>query len=106
MRLPNKDPSEIKAVRFVFAGDLEPGATIVAVEMSVVAVAGIDATAAAMLLGGAQINNAALEVFQRVQLGRDGVDYELRCLVTDTSGLKHLVSAALPVRRFAVRAMH
>lgn len=106
MRLPYKDPAEIKLLRFALKGDVEPGTTIDAVEMTVAVVDGDDATAGAVLLGAAQINNAALEVLQRVQGGLDGRDYEVRCLVTDTTGLKHLVSAVLPVRRFVVRAAH
>lgn len=106
MRLPNKDPSEIKLLRFQFKDDIQPGTTIALVELSVAAVSGVDPAVADVLQGAAQINNAALEVLQAVRLGVDGVDYELRCLATDSGGLKHLVSAALPVRRFAVRALN
>jgi hypothetical protein len=37
-------------------------------------------------------------VLQRLQGGISGVDYHLRCLATDGSGLVHLVSAVLPVK--------
>ncbi|MBE7419846.1 MAG: hypothetical protein HS128_19240 [Ideonella sp.] len=98
MRLPPKDPAELKLVRFVFAADLEHGVTIAGAALAIAVTAGSDAGAAAVLDGAALVDNAALAVLQRVALGLAGCDYEIRCLVTDSSGLKHLVAATLPVR--------
>ena len=98
MRLPIKDPTEIKLVRFVFAGDIERGTTIVSVTVAVSLVAGVDAGFAAVLSGAALIDNDALQVLQQVTLGLADCDYGIRCLATDSAGLKHLIAATLPVR--------
>jgi hypothetical protein len=103
MRLPHKDPSESKLVRFQFKGDVEPGATITAADVTITVDVGVDASAAQVLDGPPVINAAALEVLQRVTLGQPGCDYSIRCVATDSAGLKHLVAVALPVRTFIVR---
>ena len=98
MRLPPKDPAEIKAVRFQYKTELGKGATLAGVVVSVAVVVGTDPAAAAVLDGAAVIDNAAFEVLQRVTLGVAECDYEIHCLATDSAGLKHLIVATLPVR--------
>ena len=98
MRLPAKDPQEIKLVRFVYATEIERGVTITSVVMSITLAAGVDAGFAAVLNGAALIDNTTFDVLQRVALGLADCDYELRCVATDSSGLKHLIAATLPVR--------
>lgn len=98
MRLPFKDPAELKLVRFVFAGDIERGTTIVSTTVTIALQAGSDAGFATVLSGAALIDNEALQVLQKVTLGLADCDYELRCVATDSSGLKHLIAATLPVR--------
>ena len=98
MRLPQKDPGETKLVRFAFASEIERTITIASVSVSITLAAGVDAGFAAVLDGAALIDNATLDVLQRVKLGLDGCDYEIRCLATDSGGLKHLIVATLPVR--------
>ncbi len=98
MRLPPKDPAEIKTVRFMYAGELERGVTIASMTMSIALAAGVDAGYAAVLDGAALIDNTTFDVLQRVKLGLADCDYELRCVATDSSGQKHLIAATLPVR--------
>lgn len=99
MRLPDKDPAEVRLLRFVFERDIEPGQTIAAVDVTIaLAKGGPDPDVAAVLDGAAVIDNASLCVLQRVRAGVVGAEYQIRCLVTDSSGLKPLISATLPVR--------
>ena len=98
LRLPTKDPAEIKALVFLFDADIEPGTTILAANIGVTVVAGADPAVAGMLDGAALIDTNRVAVVQRVRLGVNACDYEIRCLVTDSAGLKHLVVATLPVR--------
>lgn len=98
MKLPIKDPAELKLVRFEFGSEIEAGQTISSVTVTSEVVAGTDPAPAAMLVGVPQIDNTNLYVLQRVDAGVSGADYLLRALATDSAGLKHLVYATLPVR--------
>lgn len=99
MKLPPKDPAELKTVRFKFASELATAETIASVESLAVALtAGTDPSPALILSGAASIDAATKEVRQNVTGGLVGCDYELRCLVVGSTGLKHLVVGTLPVR--------
>jgi hypothetical protein len=95
-RLDPKDPAEKKLLVFSFANQVEAGVAIASATVAVLVQTGTDATPAAMLDGVPLINGS--DVLQRLQGGISGVDYHLRCLATDGSGLVHLVSAVLPVK--------
>lgn len=98
MKLPVKDPAELKLVRFEFSSEIEAGQTIASVTVTNQVLEGTDPAVASMLVGVPQIDNTNLYVLQRVDLGVDGCDYLLRALATDSAGLKHLVYATLSVR--------
>jgi hypothetical protein len=89
-----KDPSELKAVTFDFTNQLG-AATIVSAALSIEVYQGIDASPSSMLSGAAVVNPAT--VVQKYAAGVQQVTYLLHCLVTDTAGLKHRVSASLLV---------
>jgi hypothetical protein len=96
-RLDTKDPAERKVITFDFANQLEPGVAIASTTLQVEVVQGTDPSPAALLEGAASLRPA--EVLQRVAGGVSGAVYQLRCLATDASGLVHLVTTLLPVRR-------
>jgi hypothetical protein len=98
MKLPPKDPAEIKIVRFEFGLEVEAGRTISSVTVGSTTSAGTDPAPAAVLLGTPTIDNTNLYVLQRVQNGLAACDYQFRALATDNDGLKHLIVATLPVR--------
>lgn len=83
---------ESVAVEFVFAGEL---AAIDSALVAVTPVNGADPAAASMLVGSPQITGSS--VFQRVQPGVPGLNYQLVCRAVrgDDSRIRH---ALLPVR--------
>lgn len=93
---PPKDPAERKLLRFKFANQLETGASIATVlELSCVVAQGEDPTPANVLDGVSTI--VGTDVLRWAKDGLPGVRYYIRCLIQDSTGLKHLVDATLPV---------
>lgn len=98
MRLPNKDADEIKTVIFQFSSELGSTETITDAEVTVVLTAGVDPSPNDVKDGDPVVNNTTKEVWQNVKGGVEKADYQLRCLATSNSGLKHLIVGTLPVR--------
>lgn len=96
MKLPAKDPVEIKLVEFLFANQLDEAVTLVSATVSCTVQNGVDAAYGSVLSGAAVI--VGTTVLQRVQAGVDGVDYRLSCVATDANALVHKVAATMPVR--------
>lgn len=93
--LSDKDPEEIITVTFDFTA---LGETVSSAAVSIkLAAGGSDATASTMLLSAPALD--ASKVNQRVQGGKAGSSYELRCKATMASGLVYVLPAILPVKR-------
>lgn len=97
MKLPVKDPEEIKVVTFPFKRELPTGSSIALAAVTVTVTTGTDPAAASMLDGAPQIDPVNLYVLQRVKLGVSACEYELRATATDNNGLKHVMVTTLPV---------
>jgi hypothetical protein len=96
--LPIKDADEIKTIIFQFVNEMGSTETISDAEVTVVLVAGTDAVPNDVLDGAVTLNQTTKEVWQNVKGGVENANYQLRCLVTSSLGLKHLVVGTLPVR--------
>lgn len=90
--LPDKDPAESVVVEFAFDGEL---AAIDSAVVSIAVIDGADPAAAAMLTGALQIQGT--NVLQRISVGVDQVNYELRCVATHGADVR-VNRAILPVR--------
>jgi len=97
MRTASKDPREVKMVRLEYASELEANVTIVGIEREIATVEGSDPSPQNFLAGPLVIDNVNSYGLQVVQDGLDGCAYEIRGLATDSTGLKHLVIATVPV---------
>lgn len=92
--LPMLLANEVKPLRLEFDGELEESETISVTAMTCTVKRGTDAAPAEVFLGAAQV--VGRDVVQRVQWRAPGVVYELRCLATGSTGLKHVIRAWLP----------
>lgn len=96
MDLGPKYPDEIKLVTFPFALDLA-GATIASCVVTCTALSGgVDAAAAAMVLGPAIATGT--NVTQRIQAGVGGVRYQLVAKVVDSVGNVHVIKCVMTVK--------
>jgi hypothetical protein len=100
MLQPEKDPQEVKLIRFEYSTEVETGATLVSIDTSISVVEGTDPAPGLVLEGAIVIDNEKLLGLQRVKGGIDGCNYEIRALATDSNGFEHLVVATLPVRTY------
>lgn len=91
-RFDTKDPDEDVTMLFDFTSIGVPTSPEIEVEVF----SGEDATPSAILLGSPSVVES--RVYQRAQLGLDGVDYTLRCFAQIGTD-RVLIDAILPVRR-------
>lgn len=84
---------EIKVLTVPLDAELEAAESISAATFTVTVLRGTDATPAGVLVGTAQV--VGRDVLQRVQWQAPGVVYELRCKVTGSTGLRHVVVGRL-----------
>jgi len=98
MTVGPKDPSEVKVITFDFVEQLSglTGVTLVTASISVAVVDGEDPLPGNVLIGPYLIDG--IKVRQGLTGGLDGVTYAIRCLGTDSNGLKHEVVGVMPVR--------
>ena len=96
MQVGPKDPQEIKTVIFDFTNQLG-GNTIVSTVITVSVLMGVDAAAAGLVSGAAVVSGSLVR--QKIANGGLGVEYKISCLLVDSTGQKHLVSAELDIVR-------
>lgn len=84
---------EIKVLTVPLDAELEAAELISAVAFTVTVKRGKDESPAGVLVGAAQVVGS--DVLQRVQWQAPGVVYELRCKVTGSTGLRHVVVGLL-----------
>ena len=96
MLIGPKDPTEIKDVTFDFTNQIGlnevSSATVVSETLQ-----GIDANPNLLLLGG--LTHVGAMVTQRLTGGIVGATYLLHCMVVDTVGLRHKVTAQLGISK-------
>lgn len=92
---PNKYSVERVTAEFDFSKDLEPGDSVVSVQMLVTTVRGVDALPAAVLFGAATIKGA--RVFQQLQGGVANCSYRVESRVTTANNNLLLLARVLPV---------
>ncbi len=81
---PPKGPGETATFSFGFAAALAIGETIVSAVITIAVVTRSDPSAAAMIIGSAQISGS--QVLQLIANGVAGVEYELLCTITTSLG--------------------
>lgn len=86
---------EIKAARFDFSGEAPAGASLTAPSCTCVGLSGVDLSPASVLFGLPYIEG--MFVVQLIQPGVVGCNYKLRATVTDSSGLRHGITAQVKV---------
>lgn len=90
--LSSKAPDEIIPVTFEFSGLVTAIDSVLSIEITVQS--GTDASPSALILGSPSVSGT--DVTQLVQVGVDGVVYQIRALI-QSGQLKYALKAYLPV---------
>lgn len=87
------ESGEVKAITFDFSVDATEGSTLVSPTVTCTVLHGTDATPSAVLVGSATV--VGHTVVQLVQPGVVGVNYLVRALVSENTGLRHASAVQL-----------
>ena len=91
-----KDPGETEIFTFDFTAALGTGESIITAAVACTVVSGVDAGAAAMVDGAAQIDGTL--VVQKIQAGISGNRYTLIATVTTSAGQTLMLAGGLSIQ--------